>query len=53
LAAYFGDRDRPFRSIVTAAQRAVLRVKILMHVVTMQRFFLARQRQVGASHTLE
>lgn len=47
--AYFGDRDRPFRRIVTAAQRAVLRVEILMHTVTMERFFLARQGQVGAS----
>ena len=25
LCAYFGERDRPFRSNVTAAQRAVLR----------------------------
>jgi len=39
LGAYFGDRDRPFRSIVTAAQRAVLRVEILMHAVTMELFF--------------
>lgn len=49
MALYFGDRDRPFRSIVTAAQQAVLRAKILMHAVTMVRFCLARQRQVGAS----
>lgn len=48
-AAYFGDRDRPFRRIVTAAQRAVLRVEILKHAVTMERFFRARQRQFGAS----
>jgi hypothetical protein len=47
--AYFGDRDRPFRRIVTAAQRAVLRVEILMHAVTMERFFRARQHQFGAS----
>lgn len=47
--AYFGDRDRPFRRIVPAAQRAVLRVEILMHAVTMERFFRARQRQFGAS----
>lgn len=37
--AYFGDRDRPFRRIVTAAQRAVLRPEILVHAVTMMRFF--------------
>ena len=49
IGAYFGDRDRPFRRIVTAAQRAVLRVEILMHAVTMERFFLARQGQVDAS----
>ena len=35
--AYFGDRDRPFRRIVTAAQRAVLRPGILVHAVTMMR----------------
>lgn len=34
---------------MTAAQRAVLRVEILMHAVTMERFFLARKREVGAS----
>jgi len=39
LFAYFGDRDRPFRRIVTAAQRAVLRPEILVHAVTMMRFF--------------
>lgn len=38
-AAYFGDRDRPFRRIVTAAQRAVLRPEILVHAVTIMRFF--------------
>ena len=48
-SAYFGDRDRPFRRIVTAAQRAVLRVEILKHAVTMERFFRARQRQFGSS----
>lgn len=35
ITAYFGDRDRPFRRIVTAAQRAVLRPEILVHAVTM------------------
>ncbi|WP_070266630.1 hypothetical protein [Duganella sp. HH101] len=38
-SAYFGDRDRPFRRIVTAAQRAVLRAETLMHAVTMRCIF--------------
>jgi transposase len=37
--AYFGDRDRPFRRIVTTAQRAVSRTEILVHAVTIMRFF--------------
>lgn len=36
---YCGDRDRPFRRIVTAAQRAVLRPEILVHAVTMMPIF--------------
>ena len=34
---------------MTAAQRAVLRVEILMHAVTMELFFLARLCQAAVS----
>lgn len=41
VVAYFGDRDWPFRDIVTAAWRAVLSAEILMHAVTMMCLFPA------------
>ena len=45
-AAYFGDRDRSFRRIVTVAQSVVLRVQILKQAVTMSPYipsFLSNQ----------
>jgi len=52
-STYFGDRDRPFRRIVTAAQRAVLRVEILMHAVTIERFFERVRAESARARTLE
>jgi hypothetical protein len=39
--AYFGDRDRSFRRIVTVAQRVVSRGRIVIQSVTMGRNFPA------------
>ena len=38
-SAYSGQRDRSFRSIVTAAHELMLRGQILMPAVTMARYF--------------
>ena len=38
-SAYFGERDRSFRLIVTVAQRDMLRGQILLRSVTMGRYF--------------